>query len=245
MKTLILAFGLVFSLILPIGLLIYWKKSHNLKLSPFLIGVFGFMFFALFLEQIPLSLLITSSSPFFVNIRNNPLLFGFIGALMAGLFEETGRLFCFKCMLNNNKDKNSSVAYGIGHGGIEVIITLSITYLTYLLFDLGINMVNEAYVATFNSIIESINLSVVLLALFERVSAIILHIALSILVFKAANFKNSFYLYPLAILFHTLVNMNAVFYKAQYFNLIITEISIFMMSIIIFIFARNIYKKLD
>ena len=40
-----------------------------------------------------------------------------------------GRLFCFKVLLKKHKKSDCAVAYGIGHGGIEVVIIVGMSYL--------------------------------------------------------------------------------------------------------------------
>jgi uncharacterized membrane protein YhfC len=48
-------------------------------------------------------------------------LYAVLGALLAGLFEETGRFIAFKFLLKKRTDRKTAISYGIGHGGFEAI----------------------------------------------------------------------------------------------------------------------------
>lgn len=73
---------------------------------------------------------------------------------------------------------------------------------------------DEAMKATALSQLEgyaSLTIPECLLGAFERIPAILFHISASVLVFKAAREKKYFYLYPLMILVHALIDFSAVF----------------------------------
>ena len=62
-------------------------------------------------------------------LNANPVLLALVAGLFPGLFEETGRLVAFNTVLKKRKNRETSISYGIGHGGFEVILILGITYI--------------------------------------------------------------------------------------------------------------------
>ena len=154
------------------------------------------------LEQLLHTVCIALENPVSQFIKRSPVAYMFYGALAAGIFEETGRLFGFKVILKNNKEKGCPVAYGIGHGGIEVVLVLGMTYFIYFLAKCGVPMGSGEAAQQLLDMANSIGAGSACLAMFERVSAVLLHIGLSMMVFVAARDKNRMWLYPLAILLH-------------------------------------------
>lgn len=235
----------VVAFLLPICLAIFWKTKTNCYWLAFATGALCFMIFAYVLEGLVNVYLINVNETTSYFLMSNPLAYGVFGALMAGLFEETGRLFGFKLLLKNHKEKNVSVGYGIGHGGIECVLVLGVNYLLYVFVILGGSLGDPASDAVVLQTINSIQTSIIPLAMFERIISIILHISLSIFVYKAANKTKSFYLYPVAILLHMISDVPAGLYQAGLItNAILVELLIAIITIVIFIFAIKMYKNM-
>lgn len=235
----------VVAFLLPICLAIFWKTKTNCYWLAFATGALCFMIFAYVLEGLVNVYLINVNETTSYFLMSNPLAYGVFGALMAGLFEETGRLFGFKLLLKNHKEKNVSVGYGIGHGGIECVLVLGVNYLLYVFVILGGSLGDPASDAVVLQMINSIQTSIIPLAMFERIISIILHISLSIFVYKAANKTKSFYLYPVAILLHMISDVPAGLYQAGLItNAILVELLIAIITIVIFIFAIKMYKNM-
>lgn len=235
----------VVAFVLPICLAIFWKTKTNCYWLAFATGALCFMIFAYVLEGLVNVYLINVNETTSYFLMSNPLAYGVFGALMAGLFEETGRLFGFKLLLKNHKEKNVSVGYGIGHGGIECVLVLGVNYLLYVFVILGGSLGDPASDAVVLQMINSIQTSIIPLAMFERIISIILHISLSIFVYKAANKTKSFYLYPVAILLHMISDVPAGLYQAGLItNAILVELLIAIITIVIFIFAIKMYKNM-
>lgn len=235
----------VVAFLLPICLAIFWKTKTNCYWLAFATGALCFMIFAYVLEGLVNVYLINVNETTSYFLMSNPLAYGVFGALMAGLFEETGRLFGFKLLLKNHKEKDVSVGYGIGHGGIECVLVLGVNYLLYVFVILGGSLGDPASDAVVLQMINSIQTSIIPLAMFERIISIILHISLSIFVYKAANKTKSFYLYPVAILLHMISDVPAGLYQAGLItNAILVELLIAIITIVIFIFAIKMYKNM-
>ena len=235
----------VVAFLLPICLAIFWKTKTNCYWLAFATGALCFMIFAYVLEGLVNVYLINVNETTSYFLMSSPLAYGVFGALMAGLFEETGRLFGFKLLLKNHKEKNVSVGYGIGHGGIECVLVLGVNYLLYVFVILGGSLGDPASDAVVLQMINSTQTSIIPLAMFERIISIILHISLSIFVYKAANKTKSFYLYPVAILLHMISDVPAGLYQAGLItNVMLVELLIAIITIVIFIFAIKMYKNM-
>ena len=240
--------------ILPFVLLVYFKKKKGADVLPFFIGFAVFALFALVLEG-AINYAI-SQTEFFKVIQQNVWLYAAYGGLMAGIFEETGRLIAFKTVLKKrlNNDSNA-LMYGAGHGGIEAIAVFGATCVTNIVLSLMINSGSIASV-TANVPAEAaqqvrqlldqlITYSpwVYLLGFYERVLAIALHIALSVLVwFGVKNRKPG--LYFLSILLHAGLDGLIVILTMQFkLNEIIVEGILTVLTLFICVIAFAVWKK--
>ena len=75
---------------------------------------------------------------------------------------------------------------------------------------------------------------------FERLSAVGLHIALSVLVYTAVRKRGKWYWFPAAVLIHTLVDMAAVLANAL-FPVAATEGAVALLTLGVVFLARKIY----
>ena len=220
----ILGIGAAIAVIVPIIVAIIWTIRKHEKFTTVLVGAVTFVLFALILEKAIQNALVfpttmglpDHAASQFINAR--PILWAIVLGLFPGVFEETGRYVAFTTVLRNRRNRETSISYGIGHGGVEVILVLGINYIVYIVYGFMINN------GTFQSIIDQVaaqapfqldsmraladQLAVISFAdigvgLFERVFAFLFHVGASILVFYAAKDKGKLWLYPLAILLHT------------------------------------------
>lgn len=210
---------LVICIGLPLGLCIFWKIKSGARLSAFLVGCGTFVVSALILEQLLHAVVLTLTGSL---LTDNLWLYALYGGLAAGLFEETGRLLAMRFCMKKSLEKKNAVMYGIGHGGVEAILITGVTYVSNLLMALTVNSggleavigavdqeTGEMLFAQLSQLWE-LPASQFLLAGTERVSAIILHICLSYLVYKAVkDRKPGFYL--LAVFLHFLVDAGTIF----------------------------------
>ena len=219
-----LGLGVLLAVIIPIAIALIWKFWKHEKFTTILVGAATFVLFALILEKTIQNALVfpttmglpDHAASQFINAR--PILWALVLGLFPGVFEETGRFVAFKTVLRNRRNRETSISYGIGHGGFEVILVLGINYIVYIVYAVMINT------GTFQGIIDQVaeqapfqeeairaladQLAVFSFAdigagIFERVFAFLFHVGASILVFYAARDKGRFWLYPLAILLHT------------------------------------------
>lgn len=192
--------GMVISLLLSVGLpiflCIFIYKKTKAWMPAFFIGCGIFVGFAMILEQICHTIVLTVTGSI---IRDNIWLYAIYGGLAAALFEETGRLIAMKFCLKKHLTRENALMYGAGHGGIEAFLILGLSSMSNLL---TAAMINGGLMEKTMSVLEpaqqelSYNQLSVLwttpayqffLAPVERISAIALQIALSILVFSAVK----------------------------------------------------------
>lgn len=169
----------------PLGVMLLLRRRGG-RWGAFWTGVGTFFLFALVLEAMFHQLVL--GSPLGAAIRGNIWLYALYGGLAAGIFEETGRLLAFRLMLRRRRERITALAYGIGHGGGEAFLLLGVTYLSNLVL-LALLQSGAALPPEITAALEplaAVPVSTFLWAGFERVGAITLHMACSVLVFAAA-----------------------------------------------------------
>ena len=216
-----LGIGAVIFLVVPIIIAIIWKKKKNEPFTTILIGAATFLLFVT-VEKVIQSFFIMDSTPMGAFINARPVLWAFTVGFFPGLFEETGRLVAFKTLLKKRQQRETSISYGLGHGGVaEVSVIMTYTMISYFAYA---TLINSGEIATvleqvrelapnqlsqiedlIKQLTEFSAMSLVTM-IIERVFAVMFHVGASIMVFYACKDKK-FWLYPLAILIHTLIDM--------------------------------------
>ena len=204
-------------------LLSWWMvKKYNVKVGTILIGAGVFVLFALVLETILHQLVL--KGPIGPSITGNVWYYALYGGLAAGIFEETGRFLAMQFLLKDEPSgAKTAVAYGIGHGGIEMLLIFGVSMISNLVIAALINagqadtilsaVPAEAQAqmqGTFDQF-ETSTPGTFLTGLWERASAIILQLGLSVFVWTAVRKGGKWlWLFPAAILLHFLVDASAV-----------------------------------
>ena len=262
------------TIIIPVTLLIYFKKK-GADILPFFIGCITFLLSALIIEQIFHSVIL--ATPLGAVIQGNIIILALYGGLMAGLFEETGRFVAFKFFMKKFRSNDTNgLMYGAGHGGFEAIAIVGLTMINNIVWAVLINNgqtnlltagVPENMQAAVQEQIDSLIATsggLFILSLVERVSAIALHIALSVLVWFAvkstvkdttvsadgqvvesetSKLTPQLYLYPLAIFFHALMDAAAVIMSRSGMNMILTEAAIAAVTLLAVFVAYRVWKR--
>ena len=151
-----LGLGVLLAVIIPIAIALIWKFWKHEKFTTILVGAATFVLFALILEKTIQNALVfpttmglpDHAASQFINAR--PILWALVLGLFPGVFEETGRFMAFKTVLRNRRNRETSISYGIGHGGFEVILVLGINYIVYIVYAVMINT------GTFQGIIDQV-----------------------------------------------------------------------------------------
>lgn len=249
--------GLLIFLVVPVLLSVIWIIKKKEKITTILIGAASFILFALIIEKPVQNLLLFPTamglpehavSTFF---NSHTVLLAFLAGLFPGVFEETGRLVAYKTLLRKRINKETSVSYGIGHGGIEVAGILGLTYLNYIIYAFMINngmfqnIVDQVMaqapdqagqIDQIVSLLTAFSGSTLMLNAAERIFAVMFHIGASVMVFYACRDKEKFWLYPLAIVLHTAMDFTGAL---VIFNVI--SISDWMLELIVAVFGMAVF----
>ena len=206
----------------PVCLSVYLVRKHHARLSTILIGAGTFIVFALILESIMHQLVL--KGPHGASILNNTLMYAIYGGLAAGIFEETGRFISMKFLMEKEPSTPlPGVAYGIGHGGTEMLVIFGITMINNMVISALINSGQTdvlfskvpgdaaAQLQAQLDQLQTIGVGTLLIGLWERFSALILHLGLSMMVWVAVRKRGRWlWLFPAAIALHAIVDAGAV-----------------------------------
>mgnify|MGYP001428584168 FL=1 len=248
----------VLAITIPVVLIVAWKMYTKRSLVPFWVGIMVFIAFSRMLEMIPHSLFLLSSNPVSKAINGNVVLYVIYAATVAALFEETGRYLAFRFVLTKHPNKETAVTYGIGHGGIECVLVLGVTYIQYYAYGQLINSGSmdkmlSAYKDSSQSVdalnqlitnIKGVTKMTCYIADLERISAMMVQIALSILVFQAVYVAGKKYMYWVAVALHFLMDVPAALYQKGVLKLLPTEIILFVYAALVLALGVKIYQGL-
>ncbi len=228
-----IAITIAIAILLPAALIIYFAKNYKISFRTVLGGVITFIVFVLVLEKlVHFYVLILNKST--ASVMNNPWVFMLYAGLMAGIFEEVGRFIIFKIFLKKDRQWKDAVGFGIGHGGIEAILLVALSNINLLVYA---TLINEN---AFQTMVDKLGPSAQpllaikeqlitqppytwLLSGFERIFAMAIQIALSILVLYAVKERRTIFLF-LAVLIHAVIDFPAALYqKGVITNVLILE----------------------
>ncbi len=230
-------------IILPIGLGIYFARKLGADWNTYAVGaatwgitfILHLIFNAWVLNPLMANLGLST------NTAGMPLLWtGILLGLAAGVFEETGRYLVYARFLPKARRWSEGLMLGAGHGGFESMFfgawALYIFLQMVVLKDasteqLSVMVSPEAVESTMGQISIYWNSPwyEMLLGSLERVSAIVIHLSMSLLVLKAFRDKNILWFFA-SILWHTLTNAVAV-YSVVTWGPYMTELLLFVIAL--------------
>jgi uncharacterized membrane protein YhfC len=243
----IIAFGI------PIILFVIFHKKYNAPFLPIIVGIVGFVIFALGLERTIHAIVLGRFA-----LREKPFIYVLYGILMAGIFEETARYISFNILKKKYNTIGTGISYGIGHGGIEAILLVGIAMVNNTVISV---LVNTGSVETITgnlqgALLEQANMQIAnLIAIppyqflvggIERIFAMSTQISLSLIVFHAVFCKDKWWLYPMAIIIHAIVDIPAVLMQVGVIkSILLVEFLVCICSIALIILAIRITKKIE
>lgn len=224
-------FSLCISIALPVVLLIVVHKKTKARMAMAGIGAATFFLFAMVLEQILHAVVLGVGGE---RITGNIWIYGLYGGLAAGLFEEVGRFVAMRFAMKKQLNLPNALMYGVGHGGIEAILIVGLASVSNLVTSIMINAGTlEASLGALDQATKEATLTQLsalwttpsyqfFLSGIERIVAVTLHIALSVLVFQAVKLGKKRYWF-LAFAIHAGVDFATVI-AANYLNLVLVEV---------------------
>ena len=187
---------LFISMVLPVVLLLVYALKNRKQgvAKAWFLGAAGF-FITQMVIRVPLLSMLSMSQGFMAFAENHYLLYAIALAFTAGLFELAGRYAVAK-ILSKNLTYKQSIAAGLGHGGIEAIALIGMTYVSNLLYVAMINTgaingviaqteamgVDVTAVYTLVDTLINTPAHMYLLAGYERILTMIAHTAMSLIV---------------------------------------------------------------
>ena len=239
--------------LVPLALFLWLRLVKKADVYPFFAGCAVMLLFAFILESgLHTFVFSTAAGPV---LNNNIWLYALYGGLMAGLFEETGRYLAFAFALKRYRGKNvNALMYGAGHGGFEAIAIVGLTLINNIAWS---RMINNGSISTLLGSLsgdqltqaqQSVELLIstpsyqFLLGGLERLIAIALHIALSVIVWFSVKWDGKLYLYPAAILIHSAVDAVTVILSGLAANAILIEAVIAVLTAATVLFARRLWR---
>lgn len=126
--------SLLVSTLLPVGFIIYYGTRHKGQsvVSAWILGAIGFLVPQMFI-RVPILKAIAQLDGYLAWITSHYILYALALGITAGLFEFAGRFLVAKYIQKRGRlNYTVSLAAGLGHGGIEAIILVGMTYINNL-----------------------------------------------------------------------------------------------------------------
>lgn len=222
MSLLCMSISLLITLVMPIVLVVVLCVRRKIHILPVLIGAAVFTVFQLII-RIPALTIASQLSPEFKAFTGDPLWGGLFLGLTAGIFEEFGRFIGYKVALKKRTGWNDGLAFGLGHGGIEAVTLAGLAFINNIIYALMINtgnwgLIEKALPADqakqlFESMVNTPSY-MFLVGGMERIFAMTIQVALSILVLYAIRRRKFIYVL-LAVLLHLVVDSPIIFLMQQ------------------------------
>lgn len=189
------------------------------------------------LTRIPLMTLVV---PNLVPDISGFLLSGPVASYTAGLFEETGRLVVMLLLLKLFHRWIDGVTFGFGHGGIEAILLVGLAMVSNLVLALLINagqwpsiaatLPADAAAQVFDALTTTAPPEF-LLGGMERLSAISLHVACSVIVLAGIVHGRKLLAWLVAVILHGTVNLLAVLGLAAGWPALLVEVLLAVIAV--------------
>ncbi|MFV0412580.1 MAG: YhfC family glutamic-type intramembrane protease [Oscillospiraceae bacterium] len=182
-----IGFVLLVTFGIPLGALVVFAAKRQGLVKPFLLGAATLAVFQL-ATRLPLLALLQSQAWFAFFSVQHPAVYSLALGLSAALFEEAGRYIVMRLFMGKTTAWRFGVAHGLGHGGIEALLLVGLSYLVVLFSNPGVLVLAGP--------------AQIFLAGLERLFTLVIHTGLSVMVLQSLRKKSP---WPLvcAILVHT------------------------------------------
>lgn len=200
---------------IPVAALWALSRRHEKVLRAFTVGALAFVVSQMLL-RIPLMALATKLAPDTVGafLTSVP-----VASFSAGLFEETARLIFMILLLKGYCRRADGISFGLGHGGIEAILLVGMTMVNNIVLAILINTGQWGLIAQtmppevaqeVNNVLTQTPATDFLAGGVERIWAIGLHIACSLIIMIGIVRGRRFLAWFCAVIVHGLTNLSAV-----------------------------------
>ena len=202
-----------------LALIVYAIKNKGKGVwIAWLLGAAGFFVMQIVIRTSILSL-VQMMPGFMQFVADYYIVYVAILAFTAALFEVVARYVVAK-ILKKKQCYEVAVGAGLGHGGIEAIVLIGLTYVNNILYSIMINTgafdtmvsqtakmgVDVSQLMMAKKLLITTHPMMYFLAGYERILTMVIHIALTVLVFYFVSKKKDFVGIILCLLIHTLVD---------------------------------------
>ncbi|MDD9269221.1 YhfC family intramembrane metalloprotease [Paenibacillus sp. GCM10023248] len=241
----------IIGIALILFLLLYYKRTLQISFRAVGAGIVVFLVFSQVLEQL-LHAYMFSGNRTTAQWLANPWLMAVYGGLAAGIFENAGRWVGFSLLLRKRQERKDGIAFGIGHGGMEVLLIgvllgiVGIVLATMMnagVFEqsFGTEATSEQ-IALFQALKDKMLQTTQVeywLGAFERIPAISIQMALSLIVLYGVRTRKIVYLLY-AVLIHACIDFFAGLYQAEMLPLWFVEVIVWAWGLAaIFLVGRS------
>lgn len=212
---------LMIALILPVAILIVYalKNKGQGVVAAWFLGAAGFFVMQIIIRT-PILSVLGMNKAFNDFAADNYLVYVVILAFTAGLFEVVGRYAVAK-LLKNKLSCKMGIAAGLGHGGIEAMVLIGMTYINNILYAFMINsglmdtvieqsaVMGTDAVQQLNTVVDALVETpsyLFALAGYERLLTMICQVAMTLIVFHYVSKKQDVKGIGLCLVFHTLLD---------------------------------------
>ncbi|WP_424321467.1 YhfC family intramembrane metalloprotease [Lacticaseibacillus chiayiensis] len=246
---------IIICLFLPIALAVWIikRRSYPEKGSTpvFFIGMAIFVLFAGILED-----------PFrgiARQFQHTPWLYALYGALLAGVFEEVGRWFGFKWIQRRIPQKaktpETPFLYGLGHGGIEMMLGGGLAMFSNVLFAMTINsgalakLMTKTPTSARAGIVTAVKQLTgmsgwtVSLSLLERLLALTIQIALSLVVWLIVVNRKQWFWMLMPVGLHAFIDFPAALSQTGALSVTVTELLLVVQTVIVVAFVYWLWRR--
>ncbi|MEG1846724.1 MAG: YhfC family glutamic-type intramembrane protease [Oscillospiraceae bacterium] len=204
-----LIISIVLCVLMPVLGFVFSKIKYKKIAKPFFLGALAFFISQIALRLPILQIILPKFSWYGAFSVNHPVLYCLFLGLSAGVFEETARFIFLKGFFKKGLRFGDGIAFGIGHGGIEVILITVISLINTLVCVFAINngTLNSLMASSPQAQIDSTSMALynlselsIFMGVVERISAMAMHIGMTMIIVVGINKSKSF-LYLLAAIF--------------------------------------------
>jgi|HubBroStandDraft_6_1064221.scaffolds.fasta_scaffold505499_2 uncharacterized membrane protein YhfC len=243
----------ILSVAWPVAIFLICRRRMTLALRNVLVGAGVFLVFSQVLEKGLHVYLLKANPATAAWLHAYAIGFALYGCLAAGLFEEVGRYLGMRLLVRPTGDPGTAVAYGIGHGGFEAVLIGGVTAVQTFVFatmlDSGrletalANAMPPDALAHLRAGLEHLSVIAVAAGAVERLIAVLIQIALSLLVWRAVERRRPSLL-ALAVMLHAAIDFPAGLVQAGLISTSLAEgLLLILGAALVAFFLRGLPRK--
>lgn len=221
-----LLFAALATFVFPIVFLIVMCVKGKLPARPVVIGILAF-FVSQICLRIPMLNAFAAQS-WYKTFVQNLIPAAVVIAFSAGLFEESARYIGTRYLLKGRLGYRDAVAFGLGHGFCEAVLTVGLGEISNFTAAVMINggtLAASLPAATYQQTVDAmltITPGLVFMGVWERISTVLFHVFATVLIFQGVReHKARYYFYALAA--HTVTDTASILLPT-YTNAWVTEV---------------------